>query len=177
MRAAHSQAEHPLNQSTERNLDMTYSDDSARAQYQERWLLFLGMALFTLGLLVGLLIPLMVNARMGLSAHLEGVMNGMFLIILGLLWPRLRVGQKVRSAAYYAVLYGAFANIVAVLLAAFTGAGAMMPIAGGREGAPAVEAVITVLLVSLAIAMLFTCAVTLLGLYRNITGNGARTEL
>jgi hydroxylaminobenzene mutase len=118
----------------------------------------------------------MANARMGLSAHLEGVMNGMFLLLLGLLWPRLRVGRGTRAAAYYAVLYGTFANIVAVLLAAFTGAGAMMPIAGGKKGAPTLEAVISALLVSLAIAMLYTCAVALLGLYRNLGSYGARNE-
>ena len=48
-------------------------------------LLFLGMLLFLIGLVFALFIPMMANPRMGLSAHLEGVLNGLFLLILGLI--------------------------------------------------------------------------------------------
>jgi len=51
--------------------------------YAHRLLQF-GYGLFLLGLLTGLGIPLLANPRMGLSSHLEGVMNGIFLIGLGL---------------------------------------------------------------------------------------------
>ena len=51
-------------------------------------LLRLGVLLFLLGLLTGFAIPALANPRMGLTSHLEGLMNGMFLS-LGLLWPRL----------------------------------------------------------------------------------------
>lgn len=50
---------------------------------QAKQLIFLGLLLFLSGLLTGLIIPFFKNPRMGLSAHLEGVMNGMFLILLG----------------------------------------------------------------------------------------------
>ena len=43
-----------------------------------------GILLFFLGLVTGLVVPMLANPRMGLSSHLEGLMNGMFLIILGL---------------------------------------------------------------------------------------------
>jgi (hydroxyamino)benzene mutase len=48
----------------------------------------LSILLFSLGLVTGLLAPKLANPRMGLSSHLEGLMNGMFLVLLGLIWQR-----------------------------------------------------------------------------------------
>jgi hypothetical protein len=44
------------------------------------------MFLFLLGLLVGFVEQEFRNPRMGLAAHLEGVMNGTFLVALGAIW-------------------------------------------------------------------------------------------
>lgn len=57
------------------------------------WLLFLGMLLFLFGLVIGFFIPLMTNTRMGLSAHLEGTLNGMFLILPGIIWKKILVKE------------------------------------------------------------------------------------
>ncbi|MFN6943762.1 MAG: hydrogenase [Cytophagaceae bacterium] len=135
---------------------------------QSDWLLFLGVLLFLLGLLIGLFIPLMTNPRMGLTAHLEGVMNGMFLVILGLIWSRLIINDRWLTYTFWLTLYGSFANFVAVTIAAITGAGKMMPIAGGKEGTPVAEGLISFLLITLAFAMIFVCGIVLTGLYRNI---------
>ena len=70
-----------------------------------------GLALFILGLLTGFLLPLMANARMGLSSHLEGIMNGLVLVVLGLLWPRLQLGAGSQKVAYYLALYGTYTNV------------------------------------------------------------------
>lgn len=51
-----------------------------------RKLIRYGILLFLLGLLTGFAMPAFENSRMGLSSHLEGVMNGMFLVLLGLIW-------------------------------------------------------------------------------------------
>ncbi|MFN3301246.1 MAG: hypothetical protein ACK41Z_13730, partial [Sediminibacterium sp.] len=139
-----------------------------RKKWQSDWLLFLGVLLFLLGLLIGLMIPMMTNPRMGLSAHLEGVMNGIFLVTLGLIWKRLLINDRWLSYTYWVTLYGSFANFVAVSIAAITGAGKMMPIAGGKEGTSIIEGLISFLLISLSLAMIFVCAVVLTGLYRNI---------
>jgi len=53
-----------------------------------RCLVRYGVLLFLLGLLTGLIVQKLANPRMGLSSHLEGVMNGTFLVVLGLIWPR-----------------------------------------------------------------------------------------
>ena len=49
----------------------------------DRRLMWHGMFLFLLGLITGLFEQRFTNIRMGLSAHLEGVMNGIFLVALG----------------------------------------------------------------------------------------------
>lgn len=129
-------------------------------------LLFLGTLLFLLGLLIGLFIPLFQNPRMGLSAHLEGLMNGLFLIALSLIWNKLSLSNRSLTATYWLTIYGAFANLTAVTLAAITGAGRMMPIAGGQEGPFLIETLISFLLVSLSLAMIGAVSLVLVGLYR-----------
>jgi hydroxylaminobenzene mutase len=135
---------------------------------QTRKLIFWGVFLFFLGLVAGLFIPLMANPRMGLTTHLEGVLNGIFLIVLGLIWNRIALSDRWLIWAYWLALFGSFANFAAVLIAAITGAGKMMPIAGGKEGAPIIEAIISFLLVSLTLAMLAVCVIVLTGLYRQM---------
>jgi hypothetical protein len=56
---------------------MTFSTDS------QRRLIWHGMFLFLLGLLIGFVEGQVSNPRMALAAHLEGLMNGTFLIALG----------------------------------------------------------------------------------------------
>lgn len=106
---------------------------------------------------------------MGLSAHLEGVMNGMFLMILGIIWERIQLSAKLLKTTYGLALYGTFANLVAIILAAATGEGKMLPIAGGKEGTGITEMLITGLLVTLALSMIAVCVLVLTGLYKHIT--------
>ena len=55
------------------------------ADNRGRVLMRLGAILFLSGLVIGLVAWQLANPRMGLSSHLEGVMNGTFLIAVGLL--------------------------------------------------------------------------------------------
>jgi hydroxylaminobenzene mutase len=57
-----------------------------RVEDSKRRLIWHGMFLFLLGLLTGFDEQQFNNPRMGLAAHLEGVMNGTFLIALGAVW-------------------------------------------------------------------------------------------
>lgn len=128
-------------------------------------LLQLGVLLFLLGLCAGFAVPALANPRMGLASHLEGVMNGLFLIVLGLLWPKLVLSARLQAATFWLAVYGTFANLAATLLAATWAAGEMMPIAAqGQTGSPAQESLIRVLLVSLALAMVAVCVLVLAGL-------------
>lgn len=57
-------------------------------------LILLGLILFLIGLVIGLSVPFLQNPRMGLSAHLEAITNGMLLMILGLIWQRIVLPSK-----------------------------------------------------------------------------------
>ncbi|BDQ12045.1 hypothetical protein [Sediminibacterium sp. TEGAF015] len=139
---------------------------SIHMQKKSAHLILLGLLLFIMGLLVGLSIQFLPNPRMGLSAHLEGIMNGMFLMLLGLLWDRLVLSKEMTSIAFYLVVYSAFANLLAVLIGAATGFGKMMPIAGGIEGSLFIESIIGFLLISLTLTMLTACGIIFFGFYR-----------
>jgi len=136
-------------------------------------LIFLGLILFLFGLIIGLFVQNMANPRMALSAHLEAVMNGMFLVMLGLIWKRLVLAITLLTVTFWLAIYGTFANLAAVLIAAVTGYGKMMPIAGGREGAGTAESVITFLLVSLALCMIAVCIMVLTGFYKSMKHAGS----
>ena len=60
----------------------------AGGQY-DRALLQLGVLLFLIGLLTGFAVPAAAIPRMALSSHLEGLFNGIVLVVLGLMWHRL----------------------------------------------------------------------------------------
>ncbi|SDE25077.1 hydrogenase [Niabella drilacis] len=131
-------------------------------------LLFLGLLLFLLGLIIGLFVHNMANPRMALSAHLEGVMNGIFLMVLGLIWKRIRLSKKALAITFWLAVYGTFANLAAVIIAAVTGFGKMMPLAGGQEGPAFLDGVISFLLVSLSLCMVAVCILSLTGVYRHM---------
>lgn len=140
-------------------------------------LIQLGVLLFFLGLLTGVVIPALENPRMGLASHLEAILNGLFLVVLGLVWPRLSLAPGAERAAFGLVLYGTFANWAATLLAAAWGAGSgMMPLSGGgMTGSAVQEGLITALLVSLSLAMVAATGLVLWGLRRPTTVGGRAT--
>ena len=131
-------------------------------------LLFFGVLLFFLGLVVGIFVPMMANPRMGLSSHLEGVLNGIFLIVLGLIWNKLVISSRWLSVTYWLSLYGTFANWFSVLIAAIFNSVKMMPLANGKEGSPIPEGIVSFLLVSLSLAMLAICIIIMTGLFKHI---------
>ena len=126
----------------------------------------LGLVLFLLGLLTGFAVPAVKNPRMALSSHLEAVLNGMFLVLLGLLWPHLHLPNAWGVTAVALIVYSAFANWVATLLAAIWGAGRKLaPIAAGNhETSTTKEGVVSFLLVSLAVAVIVGVVIVIAGL-------------
>lgn len=138
-----------------------------------RLLIRLGVALFLLGLLTGFAVPAAVIPRMALASHLEGVMNGLFLMVAGLFWARLALGPRARLVAFWAIVYAAFANWLATFLSSMTGAAAMMPLAGGGStGAPVMEALVAGLLLTLSVAVILGAALLIHGL-RPVRAPGA----
>jgi|SRR5215831_7274068 len=144
----------------------------------ERKLIWHGMFLFLLGLLVGFFELRFTNIRMGLSAHLEGVMNGTFLIALGAVWARVGLTRPIKGVAYGIVLLGAYGNWLATTLAAIFGTAANTPIAaGGHHGKRWQESLIAAAFLSIAIAMVVSSLLVLWGLSgRAATKNDALKE-
>ncbi len=132
-----------------------------------RVLIGLGALLFLLGLLTGVLVPAFRNPRLGLSSHLEGVMNGTFLMVLGAVWHRVRLSRLPAALCFGLLVYGAFANWFTTLLAAVFGAGRMTPIAGGGMTAePWQEILVASGLVTLSVAMVVGSCLLVWGLFR-----------
>lgn len=123
-----------------------------------------GLFLFLLGLVTGLVVPQFVNPRMGLAAHLEGLMNGTFLLALGSAWPRARLSPRVSRAAFGTALYGAYANWAATTFAAAFGTAALTPLAAGiHKGQQWQEVLVTFGFGSVALAMLLSSTLLLWG--------------
>ena len=141
-------------------------------KWQSDRLIFFGVLLFLLGLVVGLFVPAMANPRMALSSHLEGIMNGIFLVVLGLIWHKVLLSNRWLKISFWLAIYGTFANWFGILIAAIFNAGKVLTVAAkGQEGTPAVEGIVMFLLISLSIAMLIICTAVLIGLYRNMQGD------
>ena len=136
----------------------------------KRRLLWHGMFLFLLGLLTGFVEQMFNNPRMGLAAHLEGVMNGTFLLALSAGWAEVRLSRRLKTVAYWSALYGTYANWAVTTLAAIFGTGALSPITGaGRSAQPWQEGMVTVGFMSVGITIVAFSILVLSGLRRTAT--------
>jgi (hydroxyamino)benzene mutase len=139
----------------------------------QRSLMWHGMLLFLLGLLIGFAEGQVANPRMGLAAHLEGLMNGTFLIALGAVWPAVRLAPTPAAVAYWTVLYGTYMNVVVTTFAAVVGASSLSPITGSGHSAPVwQETLVTAGFGTVGIAMLVASALILWGLQQANTDRG-----
>jgi hydroxylaminobenzene mutase len=131
-------------------------------------LFVLGLVLFLLGLLTGLLNPAVKNPRMGVASHLQGITNGPLLIVIGLLWPYVHLGHVWQIVTVALLTYGTYANWLATQLAAIWGAGRRFaPAAAGEHTAsPAKEGVVDFLLASLAPAIIAATVILIVGVLR-----------
>jgi hydroxylaminobenzene mutase len=129
-------------------------------------LFMLGLILFLVGLLTGFAVPALKNPRMALSSHLEAVLNGMFLVLLGLLWPHIHLPNAWAATAVALIVYSAYANWLTALLAAAWGAGRKFaPIAtGDHQASAAKERIVSVLLVSLSLSIVVGVTIVIVGL-------------
>lgn len=129
------------------------------------YLIRLGAALFLAGLLTGLAVGAFANPRMGLSAHLEGVMNGTFLIAVGAAWPHIRLTPLLDRCAFGLLAFGSIANWLVTLLSALWYTGALTPIAApAPQAAPWQEVVVQIGLMALSFAMIGGIVLVLCGL-------------
>ena len=142
-----------------------------------RRLMWNGVLVFLLGLTTGLVLDLglFTNARMGLAAHLEGVLNGMFLAVLGLLWPSVDLEDRFKTLARRLAVGGAYLNWVAALWAAVMGRGRTSPIhPADRPNFPGEHAIVETALAAVALAFIVACILVLIGLRRRAADQADR---
>jgi hydroxylaminobenzene mutase len=104
--------------------------------------------------------------RLALSAHLLGIMQGTFLAVVGLLWPRLKLGRMSSQLTFVLMVYGCLAAWFANLLGAiWTAGGAMVPFAArDARGSALQESIIKVGLRTAAISLILALLFLLWGL-------------
>lgn len=83
-----------------------------------------GVALFLFTSVWGFVIPMLGSQRVGLSVHTLSGFQGVLLLTLGLIWPRLELGRRTSWIAFACTLHGASAILAAYIVAAFWGVGA-----------------------------------------------------
>lgn len=128
-------------------------------------LMWHGMFLFLIGLLTGFAEGRFANMRMGLAAHLEGVMNGTFLLALGAAWNQVKLQGLPESTAYWSVLCATYGNWLFTTLAAAFGTAALSPITGaGHNGQPWEESLVTAGFLAIGLAYILSSALVLWGL-------------
>jgi hydroxylaminobenzene mutase len=79
------------------------------------------VGLFLFSSLWGFVIPLVRARRLGLSVHTLSALEGIILIGLGLLWPRLELGTTSSLIAFWFFVYATLATLVPYVLAAVSG--------------------------------------------------------
>jgi (hydroxyamino)benzene mutase len=95
------------------------------------------------------------------------MMNGTFLLALGAAWTKVRLSPRLKAAAYWTVLCGAYGNWATTLLAAALGTAAMTLIASAGFGAGRwPEALVTVGFVAVGILILIASVLLLIGFRR-----------
>jgi (hydroxyamino)benzene mutase len=108
-----------------------------------RRIMWHGVFLFLIGLVTGTQERRFKNMRMALSAHLEGVMNGTFLMALGAIWGNVELPPRVEQAARWTALYGTYGNWLFTTLGAAMGTAVANPILSqGHHGEPWQERVV-----------------------------------
>lgn len=134
----------------------------------KRRLIWHGLVLFFLGLITGFVIPVLKSPRTGVSAHVEAILNGMFLILAGgVVWDRIELSRKIATTVYWLLLYAAYGSWLFCLLAAMFGASHMLPIAGaGHHALPWQEQLVTAGLAMVAVSITGACAFVLWGARR-----------
>jgi hydroxylaminobenzene mutase len=127
-----------------------------------------GVILALLGSLTGFAPMIVRNPRMGLAAHLGGVMSALLLLALGAVWSAVRLSSGKERLAVWLLLWAAYGNWAITLLASMTGAREFAPMAGAGYGAGVIVEKGTLLLIT-------TVALsTLVGLSLVLSGLGKR---
>jgi hydroxylaminobenzene mutase len=131
-----------------------------------------GALLFLLGLLTGLLLTLgdgIVNPRLVLAGHLEGVMNGTFLMVVALGLDHVRLSPTGLRRVAGLLTYGAYVNWLATTAGGLLGTSEATPLSGaGHHAAPIIEKAMFGVLATVALATVAGMVGLLVGVRRRV---------
>lgn len=124
-----------------------------------------GLVLILVALVGGFFIPGMAIPRLGLSAHTIGVMSGILLMLLGVIWSQFELSAGKLSVMKWAWIYSSYANWLGCLLGALFGAGKTTPVAAaGVIGPELAELAVLLLLGTVGLTSLLAVMMALVGL-------------
>jgi (hydroxyamino)benzene mutase len=130
-----------------------------------RRMMQLGFGLILLALLTAFAIPAAPNPRMVLAAHTVGILGGLALVVVGMLASTFVLGARTSSVHRWAWVYATYANWLGCVVAGFTGASRLTPIAGaGMSGSAVAEGVVMIIFLTEAAAALAAAGLAIRGL-------------
>ena len=92
-------------------------------------------------------------------------MSGIFMAIIGIAWPSLRLGARGETACFWSAVVGFYLSSAGLVAAALLGTQRSTPIHGLAGGAsPSNETIVNVMLSAGGAAVLLCCALLLWGL-------------
>ncbi len=142
--------------------------DSIQSEDLKRRLLWHGILLCTLGFIVGLFIPLYVNPRAGLATHLLGITQGLFLAVVGLIYPYLKLSFKLARVNFWMLLISAYIGMAGEFTGAAFGLTKVFIITaeGFPPGSAWMENTVEIAIKGISSFILLSCLIILFGLRR-----------
>lgn len=141
-----------------------------RSDYAQR-MMFHGIVVFLLGLLSGLLLFFggMRNPQVGMITHLEGVLNGIFLVVLGLIWHRMRLGPAAERVLMILGIACVYLNFLQALWGGAMGRSRPTTVfPQDRLPYPGEAFILDFVLPGFSMGFLVVCAMILWGLHRGM---------
>ena len=130
-----------------------------------RKLLSLGFILVFISFLTGAIIPLFKNPHLAVSAHLNAIIGGIILVILGIIFDKLILTATTSKIMTWSWVYAVYMNWIATILGAVWGTSRLTPVAGtGFAGSEIQEIIVSILLISLVLASFIGCGIVIYGL-------------
>ncbi|BAZ22907.1 hydroxylaminobenzene mutase HabB [Kalymmatonema gypsitolerans NIES-4073] len=164
-----------LEKTSQSNLSETVSSEmnSIQSEAFKRSLLWHGIFICLLGFVAGLFIPLYANPRAGLATHLLGITQGVFIAVIGLSYPQLKLPLWVARANFWMLLISAYVGMIVEFLAAAFGLSRMFLITamGLPEGIPWLETSTEIAIKNISILTILSCFIVLFGLRQIKSGS------
>lgn len=133
----------------------------------DRILLRFGFLLVLVAMAGGLAIPSFLNSKMGVAAHVTGLLDGLLLVAVAFAWPTLRFSAGRGKLVRGLFLYAAYAAWMVAVLAAVWGTSRLTPIGGaGFHASPPKELLVQIVLVSQALAHIVGLLFVVVALFR-----------